>query len=187
MQTHNWSGDRVIRTGESLATYWVDIDDVDPVKNDLRLRGAAAGAATFARGEGLCATAEGFAFTCTIGGRQRLGQVFLYEPGPFEGQNDESGHPGKLTLLAESTRDSLLRNADNITMAPWGDLIVCEDTASHCGLVGVRADGSQYQLADNAYSSSELAGACFAPDGETLFVNIQYPGMTLAITGPWPA
>ena len=31
-------------------------------------------------------------------------------------------------------------------MAPWGDLIVCEDTASHCGLVGVRADGSQYHL-----------------------------------------
>ena len=23
-------------------------------------------------------------------------------------------------------------------------------------------------------------------DGKTLFVNIQYPGMTLAITGPWP-
>ena len=26
----------------------------------------------------------------------------------------------------------------------------------------------------------------FSPDGQTLFVNIQYPGMTLAITGPWP-
>ena len=28
---------------------------------------------------------------------------------------------------------------------------------------------------------------CFAPDGKTLFVNIQYPGTTVAITGPWPA
>jgi secreted PhoX family phosphatase len=89
-------------------------------------------------------------------------------------------------LLAESTHDSLLRNADNITMAPWGDLIASEDTASHCGLVGVRADGNQYHLADNAYSNSELAGACFAPDGKTLFVNIQFPGTTLAISGPWP-
>ena len=26
----------------------------------------------------------------------------------------------------------------------------------------------------------------FSPDGKTLFVNIQYPGMTLAITGPFP-
>ena len=186
MQTHNWSGDRVIQTGEPLATQWVDLEHVNPGKNDLRLRGAAAGAATFARGEGLCATDDGFAFTCTIGGRQRLGQVFLYQPGRFEGRDEETGHPGRLTLLAESTHDSLLRNADNITMAPWGDVIACEDTASHCGLVGMRADGGQYQLADNAYSNSELAGACFAPDGKTLFVNIQYPGMTLAITGPWP-
>jgi secreted PhoX family phosphatase len=30
-----------------------------------------------------------------------------------------------------------------------------------------------------------MAGVCFSPDGETLFVNIQYPGMTLAITGDW--
>ena len=186
LQTHNWSGDFAIATGEPMATHWIDLEDVDPGENDLRIRGAAAGAATFARGEGLCAAVDGFAFTCTIGGRQRLGQVFLYRPGPFEGQDDEHEHPGQLTLLAESTTDSLLRNADNIAMAPWGDLIACEDTATHCGLVGVRADGSQYHLADNAYSNSELAGACFAPDGKTLFVNIQYPGTTLAISGPWP-
>ena len=71
-------------------------------------------------------------------------------------------------------------------MAPWGDLVVCEDTAGHCGLVGIRPDGTQYALADNTYSNSELAGACFSPDGKILFVNIQHPGMTLAITGPWP-
>ena len=70
-------------------------------------------------------------------------------------------------------------------MAPWGDLVVCEDTSSRCGLVGVRPDGSQYSIADNTYTRSELAGVCFSPDGTILFVNIQYPGMTLAITGPW--
>ncbi|HEY0891421.1 MAG TPA: alkaline phosphatase PhoX [Cellvibrio sp.] len=32
---------------------------------------------------------------------------------------------------------------------------------------------------------SEFCGACFSPDGTTLFVNIQQPGFTLAITGPW--
>jgi secreted PhoX family phosphatase len=31
----------------------------------------------------------------------------------------------------------------------------------------------------------EFCGACFSPDGTTLFVNIQQPGLTLAITGPW--
>ncbi len=184
---HNWSGDCAIGIGESLPTEWIDLEDVDPVENDLRLRGAAAGAATFARGEGLCAAGDGFAFTCTIGGRLRLGQVFLYRPSPLEGQAGETERPGQLTLIAEAAEDSLLRNADNLTMAPWGDLIVCEDTSNHCGLVGIRPDGTQYQLADNAHSNSELAGVCFAPDGRTLFVNIQYPGTTVAITGPWPA
>ena len=185
-QLHNWSGDRVIGIGESLSTQWIDLDDVDPVENDLRLRGAAAGAATFARGEGLCAAGDAFAFTCTIGGRRRLGQVFQYQPSPLEGRDGENERPGKLTLLAEAGEDTLLRNADNLTMSPWGDLIVCEDTSGHCGLIGIRPDGTHYQLADNAHSKSELAGVCFAPDGKTLFVNIQYPGTTVAITGPWP-
>jgi secreted PhoX family phosphatase len=186
-QLHNWTEPRAIGIGESLATQWIDLDDVDPAKNDLRRRGAAAGAATFARGEGLCAASDALAFSCTIGGRQRLGQVFLYQPSPIEGRAGEQQQPGQLSLIAEAGEDSLLHNADNLTMAPWGDLIACEDTSGHCGLVGIRSDGAQYHLADNAYSNSELAGACFAPDGKTLFVNIQYPGTTLAITGPWPA
>lgn len=186
LMTHNWSSSPDTPLNSPMAARWIDLDDVDPVQNDLRLRGAAQGAATFARGEGLCAAGDGFAFTCTIGGVARLGQVFSYSPSPFEGTPAERDEPGTLTLIAEAGESSLLRHCDNLTMAPWGDLIVCEDTSSHCGLVGIRPDGSQYAIADNAYSNSELAGVCFSPDGETLFVNIQYPGMTLAITGPWP-
>jgi uncharacterized protein len=33
--------------------------------------------------------------------------------------------------------------------------------------------------------SSEFCGACFDPTGRFLFVNIQTPGITFAITGPW--
>lgn len=33
---------------------------------------------------------------------------------------------------------------------------------------------------------SEWAGAVFSPDGKWLFVNIQTPGVTFGITGPWP-
>lgn len=184
--TNNWSRVADIRTGESLRTCWVDLDMADHDDDDLRERGANKGAATFARGEGLTAADDYVAFTCTIGGRARLGQVFTYVPSADEGTARETENPGRLTLLAEADAGSLLRNADNITCAPWGDLLVCEDTATHCGIVGVEPDGTQYVVADNAYSDSELAGVCFAPDGKTLFVNIQYPGMTLAITGPWP-
>ena len=70
-------------------------------------------------------------------------------------------------------------------MTPWGDLFVCEDTASQCGVIGIRPDGSQYEVCSNPYTVSELAGACFSPDGSTMFVNIQYPGTTFAITGDW--
>jgi secreted PhoX family phosphatase len=185
--THNWSSKPQIVPGESLRTRWINLDKVNSRKNDLRLRGTALGAATFARGEGLCNANGDMVFTCTIGGPARLGQVFAYQPSPYEGQPLEGDGPGQLTLIAEATHESILRNADNITFAPWGDLIVCEDTASHCGLVGIRPDGSQYQLADNSHTNSELAGVCISPDGKTLFVNIQYPGMTLAITGPFPA
>jgi secreted PhoX family phosphatase len=64
-------------------------------------------------------------------------------------------------------------------------LIAAEDTASSCGIIGIRPNGTQYAIADNAYNESELAGICFSPDASMLFVNIQYPGMTIAITGPW--
>ncbi|MDX1516223.1 MAG: DUF839 domain-containing protein [Woeseiaceae bacterium] len=184
-RTHNWGARPDIVPDRPLPATWIDLDDVDPLENDLRLRGAAAGAATFARGEGLCMAGNDLVFTCTIGGQARLGQVFRYSPSPHEGRIGERKRPGELSLVAESDASSLLQHPDNLTMAPWGDLVVCEDTLMRCGLVGIRPDGSQYPIADNVYSNSELAGVCFAPDGNTLFVNIQYPGTTVAIHGPW--
>jgi len=54
------------------------------------------------------------------------------------------------------------------------------------GKSGVTPKGALYEFARNAMmNSSELAGATFSPDGSTLFGNIQNPGLTLAITGPW--
>jgi secreted PhoX family phosphatase len=185
--THNWGSVDTMPEREPLQTRWIDLNNVDPIKNDLRLRGAARGAATFARGEGLCAAGDRFAFTCTIGGSARLGQVFTYKPSPYEGTPREKEVPGELELIAEAARDSLLHNADNLTQAPWGDLVLCEDTGDNCGLVGIRPDGSQYTIAFNAYSDSELAGVCFSPDGQVMFLNIQYPGMTVAITGDFAA
>jgi len=40
-------------------------------------------------------------------------------------------------------------------------------------------------VAPQDYRGSEWAGACFSPDGDWLFANLQSPGITFAITGPW--
>ena len=184
-RTHNWSSQPDVLLNEPMKTAWVNVGNPDPLSNDLRLRGARRGAVTFARGEGLCVAGDRFAFACTSGGQAKLGQIFTYTPSSFEGSTQENDEPGELTLIAEAGRDSLLKNADNLVMAPWGDLLVCEDTSERCGLVGIRPDGSQYEIADNAYAHSELAGVCFSPDGEILFVNVQKLGVTLAITGDW--
>jgi secreted PhoX family phosphatase len=182
--TRNWQGPN-LKPGEWLEVEWVDLDEPDVETNDLRLRGHEKGAAMFARGEGLCRADGDFAFTATIGGPERLGQVFVYRPSPAEGSDGEHSEPGRLSLIAESPAQSILRNADNLTLSPWGDLVVCEDTAGYCGMVGISPDGGQYRIAGNAWQKAELAGVCFSPDGSTLFVNVQQANVTLAITGPW--
>ena len=70
-------------------------------------------------------------------------------------------------------------------MAPFGDLFLCEDGSGSEYVVGVNPAGELYRFAENSLNGSEFAGACFSPDGKTLFVNIQTPGITLAIWGPW--
>ena len=79
----------------------------------------------------------------------------------------------------------MIQGVDNLTIAPWGDLIACEDRRTESHLRGITSDGKIYTFAKNALNGTEFAGACFAPDRSTLFVNIQKPGLTLAIDGPW--
>jgi secreted PhoX family phosphatase len=90
-----------------------------------------------------------------------------------------------LELFLEPNDGELVDNADNLTVAPWGDLVICEDGKGDQFLVGVTPRGGIYKLGHNRYNTSEFAGAAFSPDGRVLFVNIQKTGLTLAITGPW--
>ena len=163
--------------GQAVAAEWIDIEDVEAPKEDLRYQGFANGAARFARGEGMWWGDGAAYFACTNGGPEKRGQIWRYTP------RDEKG--GTIELFVESTGDNLVQNADNIVGSPWGDLIVCEDCGQNSSLVGVTPEGKTYMLGDNAKDASEFAGATFSPDGTTLFVNMQGTGVTLAITGPW--
>jgi secreted PhoX family phosphatase len=180
----NWGVDSVIKPGEALAVEWVDIQNPTSPDDDLRYQGYfERGCTRFARAEGIYYGNDAFYITCTNGGVKRKGQIWKYTPSPAEGTVWESANPGVLELFVEPNDGSLVENCDNLCVAPWGDLIVCEDGISPQFIVGIRQDGSIYKIARTTIS--ELAGACFSPDGTTLFVNIQSPGITLAIIGPW--
>ncbi|MDX1568615.1 MAG: DUF839 domain-containing protein, partial [Longimicrobiales bacterium] len=185
MWTQNWGRVRRVDMGEVLDVHWVDLGDPENPEDDLRERGASLGAARFARAEGIWYASDGVYIACTNGGEARRGQIWRYRPSPREGSPGETRDPPRLELFLEATRSSLLRRADNLTMAPWGDLVVCEDGFGTDSLVGVTPEGDQYLIARNARSSGELAGSVFSPDGTTLFVNLQREALTVAITGPW--
>ncbi|MEO0489584.1 MAG: alkaline phosphatase PhoX [Cyanobacteria bacterium J06659_2] len=72
-------------------------------------------------------------------------------------------------------------SSDNIWMAPWGDLLLCEDGAGEQFIIGVTPHGQLYRFARNALNGAEFAGICTVPGGTTLFLNIYSPGLTLAV------
>ncbi len=179
-----------IPVGETLAVEWVDIENVESPDDDLRIQGAEGkDAAKFARGEGIWyGSSEGngeFYIACTNGGIEYKGQIWKYIPSPYEGTSREDQQPGTLQLFIEPNDRKLMENADNLTVAPWGDVIICEDGPEEEFIVGITPEGHLYRFARNAGNLSEFAGATFSPDGTTLFVNVQSPGITFAITGPW--
>ncbi len=190
----NWpeATDRVVRAarGEAFEVDWVTLDDIAAPGNDLRLQGRALGAAIFARGEGMTVAVEGrrtvIYFASTSGGAAQKGQIWRYVPSENEGLPYERGGPGRLSLFVESSGEDHFDYADNIVASPGGDIIMCEDGGGDNYLRGVTRAGRVYSIARNALpGQSELCGACFSPDGATMFVNIQNPGITLAISGDW--
>ncbi|MFI7578805.1 alkaline phosphatase PhoX [Kocuria kalidii] len=108
------------------------------------------------------------------------GQVWFYDP---------VSETVTLTVLFGVREDPDLEmrfeRPDNITISPQGGLMLAEDGDGTSHLVGVTDRGRAYALARNDYNESEFCGTTFSRNGEILFVNIQQPGFTLAIAGPW--
>ncbi len=184
--TRNWPQFTapVFKLNRPVTVQWIDLDGTDSLHDDLRYPGFEAGAARFARAEGMWFGNNEVFFACTNGGRKNAGQIFRYVPSPFEGTSRETEEPSTLELFLEPNNTTLLENCDNLTQAANGDLIVCEDNF-HPRILGITPKGNIYNLAENIGHKSEFAGVTFSPDGSTLFVNIQHAGLTLAITGPW--
>jgi uncharacterized protein len=198
----------LIRVGQTLNVEWVKVDNPDPnaesssTRVGVRYEAQQKGAAVFFRGEG-CWSGNGLVyFVATQAGPpapenlpsppnsgRGNGQIWAYNPA------NET-----LTLVVEgSPTGELLDEPDNVVVTPFGDLFLCEDSSDDFQyIVGVNQRGELYQFAKNVVFSqvtsdpakqpfvgNEFAGGCFSPDGQTFFVNIQTPGITFAIWGPW--
>ncbi|MFD6990141.1 alkaline phosphatase PhoX [Streptomyces sp. NPDC059943] len=120
--------------------------------------------------------------------KQHDGQVWFYDPARRQ-----------LTLKLilgvnqDPSKDGALDGPDNITVSPYGGVILAEDGQGVQHLFGATDKGKTYPIARNELNEgtaeepeySEFAGVVFSPDGRTLYASIQNPGILLAITGPW--
>ncbi len=129
-------------------------------------------------------------FDCTEGGANNLGQIWEYDPGRET-----------VTLIFQSPSAAVLENPDNITIVrQTQDVLVCEDSPGEQFIRGVTRDGEIYDFAQTTTNDTEFCGACFDPDGQTLYVNQQgdrlganeppegspeLRAVTYAIYGPW--
>jgi secreted PhoX family phosphatase len=180
----NWKLQNVAQ-GDILDATWIDLENPDPDEDNLRLQGQDKGAALFASGEGVAYFDGAVYFDCTNGGRIGKGQIWKYKPSPYEGTPKEADVPGKLELFVEPNDPNVLDHPDQLTVAPWGDIMVCEDGKDDQYLLGITPERQIYRFARNALNDSELAGVCFSPDRTTMFLNNLATGLTFAITGPW--
>ena len=122
----------------------------------------------------------------TSGGGSARGQVWEYDPAAE-----------RLRMLFQSPGPEVLNAPDNIGVSPRGGLVLCEDGSGEEFMHGLTVEGEIFPFARTRrcstanttlvgdFRSSEWAGACYSPDGKWLFANLQSPGITFAITGPW--
>jgi hypothetical protein len=164
-----------LRPGQRLTVDWIDVERPDTELDDVRVQAQQLGAALFRRTEGMWLAGEQVFFTATIGGPLQRGQILRLTIGP----------EAALDVIAEAADPNALDMPDNLCVSPDGLLYVAEDGLGGNFLRRVGLDGTVATFARNALGPGELAGPCFSPEGDTLFVNLQEDGLTLAIRGPF--
>ncbi|WP_416306182.1 alkaline phosphatase PhoX [Neptunicella sp. SCSIO 80796] len=187
---------------------WQEVPDPDAFNQSCFAQ--ASDAAIIERGEGCWYDDGKIFFVSTSGGAANLGQIFCYDPRKetltivFESQSRdqvdgpdniavsprgnilmcEDGGSNPKRLVGLTLDGNTFHFAENRIALDQGDLATIDaiypgTQANFLTSVGNSTDGSNRR----SFSSSEWAGACF--HDRWLFVNIQTPGVTFAITGPW--
>ncbi|MGW5787978.1 PhoX family protein [Streptomyces sp. NPDC003757] len=184
---------RATKTGTVYGVDWVDVPDRDAKTTSVRKQ-FAAGQVTRARKlEGMWWADGGTYIVSSYArdespGRPHDGQVWFYDP-----KRRTLTLKVLLGVNADPSADGAFDGPDNITVSPYGGLVIAEDGEGVQHLFGATDSGRTYPIARNELNQgtedepeySEFTGVTFSPDGRTLYANIQTPGIMLAITGPW--
>ncbi|GAB2791923.1 alkaline phosphatase PhoX [Streptomyces daliensis] len=185
---------RATRPGTVYGVDWAEVPERDARETDVRAQ-FGDGEVTRARKlEGMW-WADGGAYVVSSYAREddspgapHDGQVWFYDP-----RHRTLTLKVLLSVNADPSKDGAFDGPDNITVSPYGGLVIAEDGEGVQHLFGATDDGATYPIARNELnlgtpddpSYSEFTGVVFSPDGKTLYANIQDPGIMFAITGPW--
>ncbi|GGR47657.1 alkaline phosphatase PhoX [Streptomyces roseolus] len=176
---------RATRIGTVYGVDWVDVPDRDARTTPVRKQFTDDQVTRGRKLEGMW-WADGGAYVVSSYAREESpgedhdGQVWFYDP-----------KRRTLTLKVlfgvnpAPEQDGAYDSPDNITVSPYGGLVIAEDGEGVQHLVGATDSGRTYPIARNDLNDSEFAGVVFSPDGDTLYASIQNPGIMVAITGPW--
>ncbi|MDQ8701721.1 DUF839 domain-containing protein [Streptomyces sp. LHD-70] len=184
---------RATRIGTVYGVDWLDVPDRDARTTPVRQQFADDEVTRGRKLEGMW-WADGGAYLVSSyardesPGRPHDGQVWFYDP-----RRRTITLKVLLGVNPDPSKDGAFDGPDNITVSPYGGLIISEDGEGVQHLFGATDSGRTYPIARNDLNIgtdaepeySEFTGVVFSPDGRTLYANIQEPGIMLAITGPW--
>ncbi|GAA3793568.1 PhoX family protein [Sphaerisporangium flaviroseum] len=165
---------------------WVDVPDRDAATVSVRKQFTDDQVTRSRKLEGSWWTDGGayfvasFARTSDGSVNEHDGQVWFYDP-----RSDTITLKTIFGVNPDPDKDTDYDGPDNITVSPYGGIILAEDGEGLSHLVGVTKKGVPYPLARNEIDNGEFTGPTFSEDGKILFANIQAPGYVFAITGPW--
>jgi secreted PhoX family phosphatase len=178
-----------VQIGTTYAVEWTTVPDRDAATTPTRKQ-AYAEPVTRSRklegmwwGDGGVYFVSSFARSSDGSAGEHDGQVWFLDP-------KRSTITLKLRFACTPTEDDP-DGPDNITVSPFGGVILAEDGNGVQHLVGATDRGAAFFFARNEASGSEFTGPTFSHDKKVLFANIQgdggpgNPGYVFAITGPF--
>ncbi len=176
--------------GTRLPVRWIPVPNADPAAGATPVREQVilAGATPIQKAEGVWTDSDGDVWFVSsrgdgpdaedpedVSAASHSGQIWRYDP-----------RSETIELVVLLPTGSTYDGPDNITVGPYDFALACTDGEDVQWLIGINDDGDVFPFARNPNGDDEFTGVTFAPDGSTLYVNIQgSPALTFAIFGPW--